>query len=253
MGDQFAPRGGGIVTPSAAGSLMVRNPLAAAGWTPASLPNLVAWYDASNAGSITASGGKVSQWSDLSGANNHFTQATGGNQPSTGVATINSLNAIHFDGETWFMQSPLPANPAASSYFAAMQFNSIAGTQDLISWDNNSFDGGLEWQIASGTWTLNRGNTGLIGTGTTGADTSAHVTGITRVDGGSYAFYLDGASNGSGTQAGTWPHTMATRIGSGSTPKLVADVGELVICSSVLSGADITNLCSYLKTKWGTP
>jgi len=57
-----------------------RRPYVAAvggGWTPASVSTAF-WFDADNAASITASGGLVSQWNDLSGNARHATQATGG-------------------------------------------------------------------------------------------------------------------------------------------------------------------------------
>lgn len=59
---------------------------------------LKAWWDASNAGSITSSGGTVSQWDDLSGNANHIAQSVSGSRPTTGSVTINSMNALGFDG-----------------------------------------------------------------------------------------------------------------------------------------------------------
>ena len=54
-------------------------------FTPASLSPLM-WNDASDASTITEVAGKVSQWDDLSGNNNHVTQINGATQPSTGTA-----------------------------------------------------------------------------------------------------------------------------------------------------------------------
>ena len=56
-----------------------RRPFVAAGgggWTPASVTTDF-WFDASNAASITASSGAVSQWNDLSGNGRHATQSSG--------------------------------------------------------------------------------------------------------------------------------------------------------------------------------
>jgi len=51
------------------------------GWTPLGMTGLQMWYSAEDA-SITASGGKVSQWLDKSGNNRHATQSTAANQPT---------------------------------------------------------------------------------------------------------------------------------------------------------------------------
>ena len=64
-------------------------------WTPASSPATKAWYDASDADSITASGSAVSQWDDKSG-NGHHLSGSGGREPVTGSRTMNGLNAVDF-------------------------------------------------------------------------------------------------------------------------------------------------------------
>lgn len=56
------------------------------------------WLDASDTTTITESGGSVSQWNDKSGNGYNFTQGTGANQPTTGIRTVNGLNAVDFDG-----------------------------------------------------------------------------------------------------------------------------------------------------------
>ena len=79
-------------------SLEVSAVPAVVGWTPASLVPM-AWFDASNAGSVTTVGtaGHVSQWNDLSGHGYHVTQATDASRPVTGVATVNraQCGAVH--------------------------------------------------------------------------------------------------------------------------------------------------------------
>ena len=68
-------------------------------WTPAwflTSPSL--WLDASDATTIIATGGNVSQWNDKSGSGYHLVQPTGTRLPRTGSRTINGLNALDFDG-----------------------------------------------------------------------------------------------------------------------------------------------------------
>ena len=73
-------------------------------WTPEDLPQCTAWYDAADAATITASGGRVSQWDDKSSNGYHMTQATEANQPtnqpgeyvsfSGGGYYLNNANAL---------------------------------------------------------------------------------------------------------------------------------------------------------------
>jgi hypothetical protein len=68
---------------------------AGGGWTPADLTGLLAWYDASDAGSFTYSSGVlVSQWDDLSGNAHHMTGASSSEPQRTG--TQNSLGIVEF-------------------------------------------------------------------------------------------------------------------------------------------------------------
>ncbi len=65
-------------------------------WSPAEITT-VAWYDASDTATITATNGLVSQWNDISGNDKHATQSINNLKPKTGTRTINQLNAIDFD------------------------------------------------------------------------------------------------------------------------------------------------------------
>lgn len=67
-------------------------------FTPLDIPDLKAWYDAADTGSISISGSAVTQWNDKSGNNYHLSQATGTKQPQSGTTTLNGKNVITFDG-----------------------------------------------------------------------------------------------------------------------------------------------------------
>lgn len=82
-------------------------------WTPLDLPGLVAWYDASDAGTLTDAGsGHISAWADKSGNGNTLSQATDSKRPRSGTRSQNSLNVLDF----------IPANvmhfTAASDFLA---------------------------------------------------------------------------------------------------------------------------------------
>ena len=68
-------------------------------WTPARMTT-AAWYDASDAGTITATGGAVSEWADKSGNDNHARQMAHIHQsPFRQKASVNSLTFYTGDGK----------------------------------------------------------------------------------------------------------------------------------------------------------
>ncbi|MEM6366057.1 MAG: LamG-like jellyroll fold domain-containing protein, partial [Planctomycetota bacterium] len=66
--------------------------------TPDSYSDHVVWFDPSESGSVTESGGLISGISDLSSTGNDGLQNTSTNQPTLVTAAINGLDAIQFDG-----------------------------------------------------------------------------------------------------------------------------------------------------------
>lgn len=67
---------------------------------PGTLSGNTLWLDANNAGSITQSGGYVSQWNDLSPTGATFTQANAALQPLYVSNAINGKPALSFDQST---------------------------------------------------------------------------------------------------------------------------------------------------------
>ncbi|MDH3339799.1 MAG: hypothetical protein OEL84_00785 [Nitrosopumilus sp.] len=92
----------GIITPSAPiGSIPLQSILwsVAGGFSPLDVPNLIGWWDASDAATITKDGSdRVSQWDDKSGQDNHLTNAVSATQPLWVSAAQNGLDVIRFNG-----------------------------------------------------------------------------------------------------------------------------------------------------------
>ena len=95
---------------------------------PIGLGGNVLWLDASDASTITTSGSSVSGWNDKSLAGNNFT-ATGGQMPTIGSISLNTLSTISFNGNNYMTGSaPLAANNDAYTYYAVWQPN-VNGVQ----------------------------------------------------------------------------------------------------------------------------
>lgn len=95
----------------------------AAAFTPASLSPLL-WLDASDAATITSSGGKVSQWADK-GPNGHYFGTTDADEkPTTGATTQNGLNVLNFNSANWLVADAQPSgsynNATTAAKFTAM-------------------------------------------------------------------------------------------------------------------------------------
>ena len=63
-------------------------------WTPADITTQI-WYDASDASTVTETGGRLSQWDDKSGNSRN---ASGGGGADYNIAGINGLNTVSMDG-----------------------------------------------------------------------------------------------------------------------------------------------------------
>src|SRR5215469_5429220 len=86
-------------------------PSGAVPWTPASLPGLVAWYDAQTAASIVLNGSTVSQWNDRSGHGYNATQSTAANQPAYNAVGLNGFPSLACNSSSpSFMSAAVPAN-----------------------------------------------------------------------------------------------------------------------------------------------
>jgi hypothetical protein len=169
----------------------------------------VAWWSGRDAGSITASGGDVSQWDTLVGSA-HATQATGSLQPKTGVVTLNSHNGLDWTDD--LLESSLNADPPAGTWVAVVRPDAISYQAIWASTGSGSSEIRIN---PSGNLELLKKAVALLATstGTLAANTPAIVV-VTRTDGAGYAFYINGAASGSGTAAGTWSSTETTRIGA---------------------------------------
>lgn len=102
-------------------------------WTPALITTAL-WLDAADASTVTTVSGAVSQWNDKSGNARHATQATSGNRPATGTATLNGRNVIRYDATDDFLSLSNTAGltSATAFYFFGVRRSSVAATADTI-------------------------------------------------------------------------------------------------------------------------
>lgn len=232
---------------------------------PDDLTGLAAWWDASNAWSITEAGGAVSQWNDLSGNGHHLTHATGGEQPTTNSMTQNGLNVLDFDGNDRLSRTtsvPLAADDDNYTYFAV--WNSNPGGFHQAIYEQGQLNNGQRSSI------LTQGTTVY---GFTGHFNDRRVVPFTvdtyRVTGLRLASIDDVATNNLiQTDNGLeFTSTINTEVGANnlniSTARVIVganaggggeflngQIAEVIVYDRTLTDSEHDMVVDYLNTKW---
>ncbi len=220
--------------------------LGSGAWTPASLSGLVSWFDFSDTSKITASGGAVSDVAPSGGSNTgHLVQATGANQPTTGVDTINGRNTIKFTAasNTYLTITSVTAAQPLTMFFVVKYATTGLANSQLTGFDAV---GSVTLYQETGNWALFAG--GDIRSATA-VDTSAHQL-VVLANGGASQIWLGGSSIVSGN-AGTsgWGGTFTLGTDSGHTASFNGDFGEFALCTGDQTASQ-TNWNSYCA-RWG--
>lgn len=226
-------------------------------------------FDASDASTITASGGYVSQWNDKSGNNLHVTNAGGaaGGCPQTGINSKNSKNVLTFTqngtngaaGGLTNGSGSFPADPTLDVWLVKRQ--SVGSINS-----GNAFGIGND-QAGNGNVYYNffdNSNSKLLA-GANGGNiystaTQNNVWTITRFtkSGAAATFYVNNTSQGTASynynlassrfQVGALPQGGATNNG---VYLMNGDLGEVLVYKTQLNSTDATSTYNYLSTKWG--
>jgi len=234
-----------------------RRPFVAAGgggWTPASVTTDF-WFDASNAASITASSGAVSQWNDLSGNGRHATQSSGSFK-FTDTASIQNgkhgLLSVNANGTYMATAGFTRAQPFM--IFAAVKVNSPtpgSGYENIINGATTSSgnrpiiysagDGGLPELAAGGT---------LLGATSGNVQLGLPYYFTSVFNGSSTVMRENGVQIASGTVGATGLTGLVIASDSGDGQAFDGYILEL-FCIPGTSSTDITNAETYLAAKWG--
>lgn len=221
---------------------LVRNFAIPAAFVPTDIAGLVAWYDASDAATITSSGGAVSQLSDKSGIGNHLTQGTGAKQPTTGTRTQNGRNVIDFDGGDAIAVTTASYTQPNTIYVVLKM--DVASTGQV-------FDGGTQRNAiyidksAPHQWSIYAQNTVASGTN---ADTNPHIASA-LFNGASSTLRLDGVQIIAPTNAGPFPlqdFAIMSLFNVGDGDGWIA---EALVYNGDVSASHAT-IESYLNAKW---
>jgi hypothetical protein len=252
------------------GALEVRAQL----FTPAALPGLVAWFDASDESTLVVDGsGYVSQWDNKSGGP-PATQGIAARQPQSGTRTINGLNALDFWwGATQSALKMTLATGVPSWYDLGTNDSTVFAVVNMdaqpIS-DNRIFGWNQAYQVDDahgGSMSAVRrdGTTndwGIYYSNSMRAKVTCSATGVhlltTMRDGDSAYAWLNGGSAATTTGLGTANFSqLECAVIGGMSPtetsggwNLDGAVAEIVWCSGALSTADREAARDFLNAKW---
>ena len=221
------------------------------------------WLDASDAASVTESGGKVSTWADKSGNGHDYAQATAGNQPALVADAVNAKPGISFDGADDFLGASsrlgLGANPNLMVFMVTVVDADVTTDSRILHIGNSSMTLAVGVGSDGWAWRYDGGNEryGAV------AKDKAAIQCWERAAGSDFQaakFYLDGTElsrTGGATDGGLPADTTANSSIGGKFPgagalsnQFSGKIGEIV----VLELSDATarqEVEGYLAHKWG--
>jgi hypothetical protein len=216
-------------------------------WTPASEGTLQAWYKADSL--VLSDNDPISTWTDSSSSGYNATQTLTA-RPLYKTNIQNSLPAVLFSAAS--TQSFVTSIPADTKPFTVAVVVRREDYGPPVAFFGASNTGGMCFRNDTNRYAdiLSQG-TADIGPSTTAlTDGSTNIIVVTYSSAGAFAYTLNGASAGTGTNNLTFTGSLTQTIGvgyAGSTEYMDGYIMEIMKFSSVVSAATIS---TYLNNKW---
>lgn len=240
-----------ITRPAAATGTGVANASTASTGNTPPTANMEVWYQA-DAITGLSDGDLLTAWPDSSGNGYVTDQPFSSHAPAYKTGIVNGKPVVRFSSTRGdAVRSSAPTSAAAQTLFAVLRPTGTSGMQSI----RNPDVGALLLRLSSGKADLVRAGVAIIGTGTTTLST-ANFTIIcaTFTAGSSWAIYLNGTADGSGTTSVTLTSAGVTNgVGSDGIfggNSFDGDIAELITYSTVLGSTDRGTVTSYLSAKY---
>lgn len=220
-------------------------------FSPLDISGLKLWLDAADATTITESGGLVSNWADKSG-NGIAMTASGTSRPTTGTRTINSKNALDFDGTTDILSSTSTLNDIATNSavtgFFVLQVDAYTASAKAI------FASGTNLRLneintGGGRFSFVNDDGGSDTVNSSSATTATTYALMLRHEGGNIYISRDGGAESSAASGDT--ATMTSTIQISESNAFDGILGEVLFYNRALTANEIATVTAYLKSKWG--
>ena len=236
-------------------------------FTPTMIPSLALWFDASDPGTITQSGGTVSEWRDKSSNAYSVIQGTASNRPTYATNLLNGLPGVQLSATTYLYQvgSSMPnfsSSPATTVYMVAKNGSSMPNWNIVNTMWFTGISGATQRYHFSFGYLTTNGIT-LYANGAAVANPSSYVVplnsnaiiGFSSSATSNFLFY--NGSNTSYASSGALPSANNTTwflFGDArtSTPPVTDEnIYEYLGFNTVLTTPQQQAVEGYLATKWG--
>lgn len=217
-------------------------------FSPTQINGCLLWFAADRITGL-ADGSAVASWADLSGNGNHATQATSGNKPIFKTNIVNGKPVVRFaSASSKFLNLTTPFSNSALTFFAVIKATGFADASPILSGDTGAFEyrySSTRVQELIKSFVLN------IGASSTALSTSAFSLIDASYSSPNYAFRLNGAADGSGSNAQT-PASPIKYLGNDNNAKYFdGDIAEIIVFDSALSTVNKQIVEAYLAAKYG--
>lgn len=216
------------------------------------------WLDAKDTSTVQLTSGRVSQWTDKSGNNNHFIQTNAAKRPLLSESGIffEANGAYHLENSSYSRNTN-----SLCAFMAVKEAGRGTGTNIYGRWLSFFLQGGLDYNnLNSIILTNNTPNSGDIEV-YRNSGTQAWIPKLTLNEMTIIGFELSGtsvkiwknASSATGTTSSTAINTNRVRIGADTVEadsNIHGRVYEVVVFNSPPASPNITNIQLYLERKW---
>jgi hypothetical protein len=225
-----------------------RTPIAAAAFSqfdPTSISGLVAWYDFGDTNNTTIVSGAFSAASDKSGNSHNLSQATAGLRPTVG--SQNGRNTATFSSKYMAVSSSI-TTPSATTTFMV-----VGNSGGLFGLSNGSASSVvIPYWLLSDQKVYVVSTTGYTPTASAISDATPLQLTLTASN-STMTCRKNGSSQSMGSYVANVASATLDTFGKDFTYSSNGFFAEFLLYNSVLSAPQISNVESYLKSKWGTP
>lgn len=220
-------------------------------FVPTDISGCYCWLDADDT-TKTISGGRISEWRDKSGNLQHFTQPTGSLRPYENLAYKNGFNSVRFDNnqDNWMTRTFSPTKTQPLTIFTVWDVDANStNTANLCYWQNSPSVGMGHFQSSN---TISAFAGSIVATYTKNKPFSPIATCITFNGASSQVFEndLNKGTYNFGTNSLT-QMILGNQAPAATTTRYSGNLIEHIIFSRLLNPTEITQVNTYLITKYG--